>query len=102
MVHGAMVNVYPVGNFIVHGRIVDKARSFFGASNRRQFHTYETDTCHIRITIRRPGQSVLPDLYWHNVPKRGKMYLSNDHKITKWPQNYQMAIHIPNGHKITK
>jgi hypothetical protein len=28
MVHGAMVNVYPVGNFIVHGRIVDRLEAF--------------------------------------------------------------------------
>jgi hypothetical protein len=38
--------------------------------------------------------SGLPDLFWHNIPKRGKICIPNCHEITKFPLN------VPNGRKI--
>jgi hypothetical protein len=45
--------------------------------------------CHSNF-LRSPG---LPDFYWYNIPKLGKIYQITM-KYTKWPQN------IPNGRTI--
>jgi hypothetical protein len=39
-------------------------------------------------------KSGLPDFSWHNIPKRGNMYIPNCQSITQWPYK------IPNGHKM--